>query len=161
MSSSAIHAQIVSCQETKSVLEESIRLLQATIEEQEHVLSVAQNMGSIFLDESDDKQQKRQNVSGYTDSVVLSSRANDVADLEFGADKLNLTYEQVENANKAMKAEIDAQIELLGQQENELRQARELLNQLNIDYRNALAAEEAERQRAAASAPQTGGSRRA
>ena len=157
MSSSAIYTQIISCQERISALEESIRLLQATIEEQEHVLSVAQNMGSIFLDECDDKQQKQQNVSGYTDSVVLSSRANDVADVEFGADKHNLTYEQVENANKAMKAEIDTQIELLEQQENELRQARELLDRLKIDYRNALAAEEAERQRAAAaSAPQAG-----
>ena len=159
MSSVAIYTQIMSCQETISVLEESIRLIQATIEEQEHVLSVAQNLGSIFLDECDDKQQKQQNVFGYTESVVLSSRMNDVADVEFGANKQSLTYKQVENANKAMKAEIATQIRLLQQQESNLKQARKLLNQLNIDYRNALAAEEAERQRVASAAQ--AGSRKA
>lgn len=152
MSSYYISTQIAECDRKILALQQEIAKLENKIELQEDAAAKLVYRSNDFLDEYSHKSSQKNNVDSYAGTSVLASRFKTKSDEYISACAQNNLWEKCNMLKESIKKETQSQMDDLQRLEMELRACRTRLEQLHRDYQNALAQEEAQRQREAAQA---------
>ncbi len=148
MSSASIMTEIGHCQNQINALSMEILKLKEKIESQEFIHRSFITKQEYYRSELADKNAKKNKVSIYQNKVVVSHRFQERTNDTMNMGKVNAMMGQLDAINTKLKSETKQHIDRLGQLEQNLRNANSQLSQLQTEYQNALATEEAERQRA-------------
>jgi len=151
MSSSAIMAQIHSCENQISVTKLEIIKLQDKVEKQENAISVFGLRYTDFMSEIDEKSSKISAVVSYDPEDVAAVRFGEATSYEFESKKGSVIND-VDSIEQGMKTELQQTITELETAEALLQNLNSRLSSLWGEYHAAVAREQAEAEAAAAAA---------
>lgn len=148
MSSASIYAEMMNCQNQINSLHVEIQQLEEKIDSQEYIHNSFTNIQEYYYQELLDKYNKKSNVDTHQSKVVLSQRFQEKTNDLMSSNKKNDLMGRLESISAKLKDETQQHIDKLEQLQQNLFDTKNRMSQLQIDYHNALAAEEAERRRA-------------
>lgn len=163
MSSSSIRAEIVNCQNRISQKEIEMANIKQKIQSQEYVKSGFFAKKSDFMAEQKEKTVQETALNNYSNATVLTYRFHGKSDPYISSTRNQLLEENLSSIETKMQNELNKHKQELSALESQLSGEKLSLEQLNVDYGRALAAEESERQAAAVAAqtnkPNSGGTK--